>query len=243
MIVFRPLPFLTLFSIPALAVLIALGLWQLDRADQKRVLIAQYEASAATVAHADLVAPFCESRASPYAQRVVTPTDLQGDEVRFYGARAGDGAPGWRILRLTPAPDCTCAGRDGQAECASDQLLIIDAGFETLAGERTGASEVVEIGRPPRPNAFTSQNDAERGEFYRFDRDALARAFGVRPDAIDPDWWLAAHASGLPPGLAAMPPSRHIGYALTWFGLAATLIGVYFAFHHRQGRLGRRPDQ
>jgi surfeit locus 1 family protein len=49
--------------------------------------------------------------------------------------------------------------------------------------------------------------------------------------------WLPSAGAGLPPGLAAMPPSRHVGYALTWFGLALTLIAVYLAFHHRAGRL------
>jgi cytochrome oxidase assembly protein ShyY1 len=55
-----------------------------------------------------------------------------------------------------------------------------------------------------------------------------------------PDWFpwvLEADARPEPPG--GLPrggvtrlelPNRHLEYALTWYGLAATLAGVYFAF-------------
>jgi len=31
--------------------------------------------------------------------------------------------------------------------------------------------------------------------------------------------------------------NQHLSYAITWFGLAAGLIGVYFAYHMSKGRL------
>ena len=34
-----------------------------------------------------------------------------------------------------------------------------------------------------------------------------------------------------------LPPARHLGYALTWFGLALGMIGVYIALHMARGRL------
>ena len=34
-----------------------------------------------------------------------------------------------------------------------------------------------------------------------------------------------------------LPPERHLGYAITWWGLAAALVGVYLAYHLRAGRL------
>jgi surfeit locus 1 family protein len=33
-------------------------------------------------------------------------------------------------------------------------------------------------------------------------------------------------------------PNNHLQYALTWFGLALTLAGVYLVYHVRNGRLG-----
>ena len=32
--------------------------------------------------------------------------------------------------------------------------------------------------------------------------------------------------------------NSHLGYAITWYGIACALIGVYAAFHHQRGRLG-----
>ena len=34
-----------------------------------------------------------------------------------------------------------------------------------------------------------------------------------------------------------LPPERHFGYALTWWGMALALIGVYVALHRSHGRL------
>ena len=35
----------------------------------------------------------------------------------------------------------------------------------------------------------------------------------------------------------SLPPQRHFGYAITWWGLAIALLAVYLAFHHQKGRL------
>ena len=38
--------------------------------------------------------------------------------------------------------------------------------------------------------------------------------------------------------------NAHLSYAMTWYGIALALIGVYFAFHYQAGRLqfGRRQE-
>ena len=48
--------------------------------------------------------------------------------------------------------------------------------------------------------------------------------------------------SALAAGADAMPPARHLGYALTWYGLAIVLLAIYFAYHMSVGRLAlQRP--
>ncbi len=59
----------------------------------------------------------------------------------------------------------------------------------------------------------------------------------VMPFSIDAD------GSEVPGGLPRGGQTRliftndHLGYAVTWFGLAIALLGVYLAFHIREGRL------
>jgi surfeit locus 1 family protein len=240
---FRPLPALTAATLLALALLVSLGVWQLRRAEEKRALIARYEAVAASEVFAELYTPACLLSSGWVGRRVESLGAFAGAEVRFYGASV-EGEPGWRILRLTPAPDCGCDAPAMSPEAAAcvraDRSVVVEIGFETLDGARLEAPPMLSIAPPPSAGAFTPQNDPERGDFYRFEPIALARAFGVPPERVEDGLWLPAVAPGLPPGLADMPPLRHIGYALTWFGIAITLIGVYLAYHHRAGRLGRR---
>ena len=47
----------------------------------------------------------------------------------------------------------------------------------------------------------------------------------------------------LAPGADALPPERHMGYAITWYGLALVLIVIYFAYHGSVGRLVLKPPR
>ena len=48
-----------------------------------------------------------------------------------------------------------------------------------------------------------------------------------------------ANPGGLPKfaGYRVDIPNNHLQYAFTWFGLAATLLGVYLVYHVKNGRL------
>ena len=52
---------------------------------------------------------------------------------------------------------------------------------------------------------------------------------------------LANYPFALAPGADVLPPARHLGYAITWYGLALVLIVIYFAYHVSVGRLSFRP--
>ena len=83
---------------------------------------------------------------------------------------------------------------------------------------------------------FTPQNDPARNLWYWPDAAAMtASAFAAQPVETAPVT-IDADAS---PDPGARPrggttridlPNRHLEYALTWYGLALTLIGVYAAF-------------
>ena len=58
---------------------------------------------------------------------------------------------------------------------------------------------------------------------------ALAGENVIHRDIPNPFYSLA--------NLDDLPPQRHLGYALTWYGLLLAMIGVYIALHVARGRL------
>lgn len=222
---FRPLPVLTLLSIPALALLILLGVWQLDRMDQKRAAIAQWEDGQSRVERT-LQEAFCEVRSSAIGHRVRLEAASEGPELRFHG-RGPDGVAGWRIFRAIPVP---CVG--------GYDFILAETGFETLRGSRAGAPNLHRVLTPPPQGAFDARNDPARREFYSFDADAMAPLLDLPEGSIWPYGWVVAEGADLPAHLAQTPPERHFGYAVTWFGLALALVAVYLAYHAANGRLG-----
>ena len=77
--------------------------------------------------------------------------------------------------------------------------------------------------------------------WYARDLAGMAAADGVKlaaPVVIEAD--ATPNPGGLPVGGQTVVdfPNNHLQYAITWFGLAAGLIGVYFAYHISRGRFG-----
>lgn len=218
---FRPLPILTLFSALALALLIALGSWQVRRMTWKNELIAAYESRGEV---SGFRAALCEPHKGPFGPSVTGPAPISGQTLRYYTLR---GEPGWVLVGLMPAPECEAAGRA--------QFLFVETAFESLAGERRTPARAWRIDPLPAAGTFTSRNDPDTNQWYSFDREAMAGALGVPPDRVMQVWARSDH--GLPLSLSQTPPVRHFGYALTWYGLALALIGVYLVFHAKRGRL------
>lgn len=235
--IFRPYPLLTAFTLCALVLLIWLGSWQLERRAWKAELIGAFERSANTQP-VDLAAVMCAGAITP-GLPVEGATVRPGDErVRVYGVGPG-GAPGWRLF----APVSITA-------CAPYPVILAEVGFEPLeTALRGGDGRTVQASTPdalrfetPAPRGpFTPPNAPEADEFYAFDAAAMARALERSEGDVNPVWWLAADDGSLPAHLTQTPPERHVGYAVTWFLMAAALIAIYALFHVRAGRLALRP--
>ena len=92
---------------------------------------------------------------------------------------------------------------------------------------------------PEERNWFTPADDPAKRIWYTRDTPSIARALdiaNVAPFAIDADE--APVPGGLPQGGATQinVPNNHLSYALTWYGLAATLAGVFGVFVWRRRR-------
>jgi surfeit locus 1 family protein len=224
----------TLMALAGFAVLVGLGNWQVERKRWKEDLIAKIEARV----HADPVPLPATARAKgrddlEYLHVSVTGRFHHDKERYLYAATSGN--PGWHVY--------TPLGLPSQRVVWVNRGWVPDAnkGSETrLRGQIQGEVEVRGLVRGQvKPGLFTAQNDPAHNIWYWPDLRAMtASAFAGGPLAADPlPLAIDADAKPEPPG--GLPrggvtrlelPNRHLEYALTWYGLAAALIGVYLAF-------------
>ena len=221
---------LILLVVPALAVLIALGVWQSQRLVWKTDLIERAEAAAALPPRpldAVLAAPDPEFRKALVLCRGL-PT------APFVEMRSiQEGEPGFRLISA-------CVPEGG------DQTFLVDRGFipervaerPRVAPSTLPLSLTVELRRTPTQGGMTPAPEGR--VFYGRDNAAMAEALGAaRPS----EFTLYALVSPNPETealIASAPPAafsnNHLGYAITWFGLALALLGVSIALIVRRMR-------
>lgn len=226
------------------AVLVSLGTWQLQRRAWKLDLIERIEARAYATPGA--LPPESEWAAwSPQAQEYrrvrVTGRFLYDKEAPVHGLLPGPqpGQPIQGFYLLTPL------------ELRDGSVVIVNRGFVPTElrdpGRRPGsdpAGEVTFTGlmrAPEKRGWFVPENDPARNVWFTRDADEIARAKGlarVAPFLIDAG--AGPDAGGWPRGgqTRLSIPNDHLQYALTWFGLALTLAGVFAAFAWRRRRPG-----
>ena len=213
------------FTVLGLAILVWLGFWQLERLEGKRALLAKIDANMAAppVALPETLIP----EDWEYRRVCVAGEFLHGSELYLFStSTAGEG--GYHVYTPLVREDAVAVfinrgwvpnNRKNQASRAEGQA----PGVQTVCGVfRTE-------GRKAR---FTPENDAAANIWYYRNSEQMARAAGLAtpgPVFIDAD--ATANPGGLPVGgqTKINIPNNHLGYAITWFGLALTLLGVFIA--------------
>lgn len=213
----------TLFLALCVAVLVGLGLWQVERLQWKAGLIDRAERAAALAP-----SPLDEVLAAPEPEfrkaRVVCRGLATAPFVELQSIH--DGQPGRRLISA-----CVPEG--------TGQTYLVDRGFvpDTVpARPRVLASTlplvlVVELRRSPPPGAMTPA--PADGRFYGRDNLAIATALGAGAPSEFTLFALTSPNPELAALIASAPPAafsnNHLGYALTWFGLALALVAFYVA--------------
>lgn len=224
---------MTVCAIPALMLLIGLGIWQLQRLDWKEAIIAERAERAA---------------APPLVLTEVTDArwkDLEHRRVTFRGRYVHDremlvwnkvrhGQTGFDLITPMTLEDGGAvlvhrgwvprAWPDGQVERRRPTGTIALTGILRDGGKAT---------------PWIPDNNPATGEWFFADVAEMARAAGLA-DAkpylvrVTP----APDEGGYPKGPHATFEIRnkHLEYAITWFGLAATLVIIYIAFHWRRNQ-------
>lgn len=230
---------LTIAVAISLAILLVLGGWQMKRLAWKEDLLARIAALQSAPAQ-PLGAVLAKAAAGGDVDFTRVSLDCSGlakaPFVELYALR--DGEAGSRVVSACALP---AGGPYGS--------VLVDRGFvaDTIsarppvdAADRTPA-HVVGVLRKPDPRSWAAPvDDPAHRRFYTRDAAVMAGPLGAaRPaplfllaeTASNPEW-----AALVPAPVPADIPNRHLEYALTWFGLAATLACVYAAMLWRRLR-------
>lgn len=216
-------PILTVFTLAALAVLITLGVWQVRRLEWKQELLAQVAAArvappqniTAVLRRAERGEDVSFTRVAGRCPRPAAPARLVYDLL--------DGQVVWRVLG-----ECDLGGvwramplDRGVLQAATGSVSVPE---EYVAPEQDGFTAVLRKtdDRPVHlPDGRVTSLKATSSSIYYLAVEGEDRPVGgIRP-------------APLPIDIA----NNHLGYAITWFGLAAALVGVYLAtmFKDRRG--------
>ena len=237
MIRFRPQLGFTLFCLPLFALLIALGVWQLERLQWKLRLIAQIQENMRAPAISLDQAQRLGLVRAQYRRVAVTGRFDNAKESYLYTTGPHASAV-YHIL--TPL-----IVRSGAA-------VIADRGYIPIAlrnplsrpgSERTGQVDFVGVLRTPdKPGLFTPAPELRDRVWFARDVEAMAGADHLRLVAPVVLEAVATHPGTWPRGGQTRIdlPNDHLQYALTWFLLAAALVAVYLAWHRATGRLRLR---
>ena len=229
---FRPLFWPTLFTAPAVLLLLALGFWQVERLFWKKDLIAQRQAA---VAAPRVAAPRSleEARGMEFHHIVDEGVFLHDKEI-FLGATSEAGRQGYQVL----TPLLEVGGR----------TVFINRGFipaelkdsnKRDVGQIAGTVRIQGLLRLPpaeKPAWFLPDNRPDLNYWFWVDIPAMSaadRLDRVAPFYIDAD--ATPNPGGWPKGgvTRLVLPNDHLQYAITWFSLAVALIVIYVLFHRR----------
>lgn len=222
----------------ALAILIGLGTWQVQRLHWKQGLLAAIDqrTHADPLPLAEIEARYRSTGDVDYMPVTATGVFRHAGERHFLSTWKGQSG----FFVYTPF------------ELADGRFVFVNRGFVPYdlkdqsrrpQGQVEGQVTVTGLARNPlsqKSSILVPDNDLVKNVFYWKDRDAMARSANLRAGAdIVPvfiDAGAAPNPGGYPAGGVTLIdlPNSHLQYALTWYGLAAALVAVLAAWFWRR---------
>jgi len=234
---FRPLFWPTFFALPAFIVLLGLGTWQMQRLEWKNDLIASFEerASAPPIALplADAMSPEMEFR------RLSRVGSFDHTREVFMTGRTYEGNAGFHIVTPFTLEDgrTVLVNRGWVSESYREPAKRM---FSLIEGQTT-VEAILRL--PAKKGYFVPENDPAGGFWFTLVPEQIAVHLGLGDGAVT-DYYAAAIRTSDVVSLPIAARTKlnlrnsHLSYAITWYGIALALLGVYLAFHHQAGRLG-----
>jgi surfeit locus 1 family protein len=235
MIRLRPLLVPAIFTLVVGTILIGLGVWQLHRLTWKEAIIARIESrTKAKPQPLPLRTTWSHLAPADYEYRRVSLDGIfHNDQETLVFRGSADDGPGYLVL--TPLA------------LQGGGTVLVNRGFvpddlkdkaTRAAGQPSGQVHVTGLMRQPEPrNIFTPGDEPAKNQFFTRDPKLIAAYLGLSdaaPFTVDAD--ATPNPGGWPRGGATelVIPNNHFSYALTWFGLALGLFGVFFSFAFRR---------
>lgn len=227
---FRPTLWPTLFTVPALMVMLGLGVWQVQRLHWKLDLIADRAAQLAAPA---LARPSEVEPARDAFRHIVVEGVFRHEKEMYLAARSLRGNVGYQVV----AP----------LRLADGSHLLVNRGWvphdrkdpaSRAEGQVAGPVRIEGIIREDgRPSIFAPENEPAHNIWFTVDIAAMARWAGLERVA---DFVVEAGPAENPGGLPIGGQTRvelrneHLQYAIIWFALAGALAVIYVIYHMRR---------
>ncbi|MDG3040653.1 SURF1 family protein [Roseicyclus marinus] len=202
------------FGAVGIAILVSLGVWQLQRLGWKEAILADIEAR---IADAPVALP---DAPDPEADRYL-PVEVAGrigeEALRVLVSQRGIGA-GYRLISVL--------------ETAGGRRVLLDRGVLPVADDLPAPPDgvVAVLGNlhwPEERDGFTPENDVAGNIWFARDVGVMAAHLGTEPVLVIARAMEPAEAGVTPlPVTSEGIPNDHLNYAVTWFLLALVWLGM-----------------
>lgn len=226
---FRPMPILSVFTIASLVILLMLGNWQYARYSEKT---GQDDASI-NAPQGERLTIALERPEEGFAQQVYGKADSKPLWRRYaVGQMIGSDERLLVLVGVTEGPQPIQLRLNRLPETVTFNGNII---------ERTANRGLLSPKDQPDENIWNTMDPRLIAENLGLEQERVRIAEPVTLTVINASNPMQSRQTDNPYAFATpldpLPPERHFGYALTWWGMALGLIGVYLALHHSRGRL------
>ena len=214
--------FFIIVGLGGAAILVALGVWQVQRLAWKEAIIADINNR---IAAAPVALPADPDPAADAYLPVTVSGEIGAQALHVLVSQKQKGA-GYRVI----APMALESGRrvliDLGFTATSNKDAIAPAGTATLTGNLQWPQEV---------DSFTPEADMDRNIWFARDVELMAETLDTEPLLI-----VMREGTGPDPKITPLPvdtariPNDHLQYAITWFSLAAIWLAMIVLFLRRR---------
>jgi surfeit locus 1 family protein len=228
----RPSLFSVVLTAFGMALFIRLGFWQLDRAEQKEALLAQYEVGQRSQLE---ITPQNADSLSRYQRVRVSGHFDASHQILLDNMPSHTGRPGYRVLTPLQSTAGWLLVDRGWLPLGATRTILPDISVSDAARNLTGTMDALpraglqladtplDASAPwPRVLSFPAQSALEQ-QLGRKLIPGVLLLDASQPDGYERVW--EAHLG--------FKPERHIGYAVQWFALAGAAAIIFLLMGFR----------